>query len=80
MSDASFKVVVTRRMPAEIESRLKELFEVKLNVRDNPMTEAQLREAVRTADILIPTVTDDLPADLVEALDARLAAKREAVG
>jgi len=54
------KVVVTRKLPDAIETRMMELFDVSLNLSDEPMSAEQLGEAVRTADVLVPTVTDRL--------------------
>lgn len=51
-------VVVTRTLPGRIESRMRELFDVRLNDTDTPMTPEALVDAVRTADVLVPTVTD----------------------
>jgi len=51
-------VVVTRKLPEAVETRMRELFEVKLNDTDTAMTEAELAEAMATADVLVPTVTD----------------------
>jgi glyoxylate reductase len=51
-------VVVTRKLPDVIETRLCELFQTELNAADQPMTQADLVAAVRTADVLVPTVTD----------------------
>lgn len=51
-------VVVTRRLPDAIETRMAELFDVRLNHDDAPMRQAELVEAVRTADVLVPTITD----------------------
>lgn len=53
-------VVVTRKLPDPIETRMMELFDVKLNLDDEPMTKAQLIEAVKTADVLVPTLTDKI--------------------
>ena len=58
-------VVVTRKLPDIIESRMRELFEVRLNEADAPMTAAELGEAIRTADVLVPTVTDRIDAALI---------------
>ena len=58
-------VVVTRRLPDEVETRLSELFDVKLRSDDAPMTRAELVEAIRTADVLVPTVTDTIDARLI---------------
>lgn len=51
-------VVVTRKLPDAIETRMMELFDARLNNDDHPMDQAELIEAVKTADILVPTVTD----------------------
>ncbi|WP_395824680.1 2-hydroxyacid dehydrogenase [Elstera sp.] len=51
-------VVVTRKLPDVIETRMMELFDTRLNLDDLPLTVEQLTEAVRTADVLVPTVTD----------------------
>ena len=51
-------VVVTRKLPDAIETRMRELFETELNLDDSPMDQARLIEAVQKADVLVPTVTD----------------------
>ena len=51
-------VIVTRKLPDVVETRMRELFDARLNADDTPMTQAELAEAVRTADVLVPTVTD----------------------
>ncbi len=59
------KVVVTRKLPDPIETRMMELFDVSLNVEDKPYSQAQLVEAVQQADILVPTVTDRIDAGVL---------------
>ncbi|HEX2840887.1 D-glycerate dehydrogenase [Hyphomicrobium sp.] len=51
-------VIVTRKLPDVVETRMRELFDARLNTDDTPMTQAQLAEAVKVADVLVPTVTD----------------------
>jgi glyoxylate reductase len=51
-------VVVTRRLPDNVETRMRELFDAKLNVDDRPLSQAELIAAVKSADVLVPTVTD----------------------
>ncbi len=51
-------VIVTRRLPDVIETRMMELFDARLNVEDEPMSQAELVEAVKEADVFVPTVTD----------------------
>src|SRR5690606_1669909 len=53
-------VVVTRRLPDAIETRLRELFDTRLNLEDKPLSREELTEAVRTADVLVPTITDEI--------------------
>ncbi|WP_106754454.1 2-hydroxyacid dehydrogenase [Pannonibacter carbonis] len=58
-------VVVTRKLPDVVETRMRELFETRLNESDRPYTQAELVEAVKTADVLVPTVTDRIDAALL---------------
>jgi glyoxylate reductase len=51
-------VIVTRKLPDAIETRMRELFDTRLNVEDKPLTQAELIEAIQKADVLVPTVTD----------------------
>jgi glyoxylate reductase len=51
-------VIVTRKLPDVVETRMRELFDARLNIEDNPMSPSQIIEAVKTADVLVPTVTD----------------------
>ena len=65
-------VVVTRKLPDSTETRMRELFDTRLNLDDTPMTPEQLAEAVRTADILVPTVSDEITAEILGQPDIRL--------
>jgi len=51
-------VVVTRRLPDMVETRMRELFDARLNVEDRAMSQTELAEAVKMADVLVPTITD----------------------
>src|SRR6202451_4770772 len=51
-------VIVTRKLPDAIETRMRELFDTRLNVEDRPLSQAELIEAIQKADVLVPTVTD----------------------
>ncbi|MEQ1715405.1 MAG: D-glycerate dehydrogenase [Hyphomicrobium sp.] len=51
-------VVVTRKLPDAVETRMCELFDTRLNADDKPMTQHDLVEAAKIADVLVPTVTD----------------------
>jgi glyoxylate reductase len=55
-------VIVTRKLPDHVETRMRELFDTRLNDDDKPMSRAELIEAVKTAEILVPTVTDPIDA------------------
>jgi glyoxylate reductase len=55
-------VIVTRRLPDVIETRMMELFDCRLNLDDKPMAQADLIEAMKHADVLVPTVTDRIDA------------------
>lgn len=58
-------VVVTRKLPLVVETRMRELFDARLNIDDKPMSQAALVEAMKTADVLVPTVTDKIDAALI---------------
>ena len=58
-------VVVTRKLPAVVETRMRELFDARLNIDDTPMSQAALVEAMKTADVLVPTVTDRIDASVI---------------
>ncbi|MEP6571860.1 MAG: D-glycerate dehydrogenase [Gemmatimonadota bacterium] len=60
-------VVVTRRLPEQVQQEAARLFEVRLNEADAPLTVLQLQDALRNADALLPTVTDKLTADVLSA-------------
>src|SRR6202451_865094 len=53
-------VVVTRRLPDSVEMRMRELFDARLNSDDEPLSQAELIQAVKTADVIVPTVTDHI--------------------
>lgn len=65
MSSRKLSVVVTRRLPKAVETRLAELFDVTLNESDTPMTREQLSNALRTADVLVPTLNDTIDAGML---------------
>ena len=65
-------VVVTRKLPDAVETRMMELFDARLNTDDRPMTRAQLTEAVAGADVLVPTVTDRIDAAILAHAGERL--------
>ena len=65
-------VVITRKLPDAIETRMMELFDVRLNLDDHPMTASELAEAVKVADVLVPTVTDRIDAKILSQAGEQL--------
>jgi glyoxylate reductase len=72
MSKNRLSVVVTRRLPEAVETRLSELFDVTLRDDDTPMSRSELGEAMKQADVLVPTVTDTIDAALLTQAGDRL--------
>jgi len=72
MPNSKLSVVVTRRLPDAVETRLSELFDAKLNETDTPFTPDQLIEALKTADVLVPTLNDHLNAETLAKAGPRL--------
>jgi len=60
------RVIVTRRLPREIEARMMELFDTRLNEDDRPLDREALAQTVGKADVLVPTVTDAIDGALLE--------------
>ncbi len=65
-------VIVTRKLPEPIEARMMELFDTKLNETDRPFSRAELIEAVKSCDVLVPTVTDRIDAAILAQAGERL--------
>jgi glyoxylate reductase len=65
-------VVVTRRLPTPVETRLKELFDVELRDPDQPMPRDELAAAMQRADVLVPTITDTIDAALLAQAGPKL--------
>ncbi|MFP6747923.1 MAG: D-glycerate dehydrogenase [Alphaproteobacteria bacterium] len=65
-------VIVTRKLPDVTETRMMELFDTRLNVTDDAMSREDLIAAVKLADVLVPTVTDRIDADIIANAGERL--------
>ncbi len=65
MSSSKPVVVVTRKLPEIVEQRMTELFDVRLNHDDRPMSPAEIADAVVDADVLVPTLTDHIDARVI---------------
>ncbi|MGL6209209.1 MAG: 2-hydroxyacid dehydrogenase [Paracoccaceae bacterium] len=72
MPHPRLSVVVTRRLPEPVETRMKELFDVTLRDPDEAMTREELVAAMAEADVLVPTITDVLDAGLIGQAGPRL--------
>ncbi|WP_439111635.1 2-hydroxyacid dehydrogenase [Lentibacter sp.] len=72
MPSGRLSVVVTRRLPEPVETRMKELFDVRLRDDDTPMSRDELAAAMAEADVLVPTLTDDIDANLLARAGERL--------
>ncbi|PCH95009.1 MAG: D-glycerate dehydrogenase [Rhodobacteraceae bacterium] len=62
MSGSKLSVVVTRRLPHQVETRLTELFDATLNASDQPMGHDALVKAMQNTQVLVPTLNDNLDA------------------
>ncbi|MDE2133337.1 MAG: hypothetical protein KGJ49_01925 [Alphaproteobacteria bacterium] len=65
-------VIVTRKLPDAVETRMRELFDARLNLEDVPMTPEQLADAMQVCDVLVPTVTDRLDAKALARAGSQL--------
>jgi glyoxylate reductase len=65
-------VIVTRKLPDVIETRMMELFDARLNTDDAPLPKAALIEAVKACDVLVPTVTDRIDSSVLAHAGERL--------
>lgn len=65
MSAERLSVVVTRRLPEVVETRMKELFDVELRETDVPMTRDEIVSAMKRTDVLVPTLTDTVDAGML---------------
>ncbi len=72
MPHKRLKVVVTRRLPENVEARLGDLFDVAFNVSDAPIKAEALIAAARGADVLAPTIGDRLDKAFFAACGDRL--------
>jgi glyoxylate reductase len=66
------KVVVTRKLPDPVETRMRELFDTELNIEDAPMSAAALASALQRAEVLVPTITDRIDAKVIAAAGEKL--------
>ncbi len=72
MSQSKPKVILTRKLPETIETRMRELFDTTLNDSDKALSRDELEMAVKAADVLVPTVTDKVDAELIAKAGSQL--------
>src|SRR6202040_972859 len=65
-------VVVTRKLPDRVETRMRELFDAQLNLEDRPLTVSELADTMKSADVLVPTVTDRIDSAVLSKAGDRL--------
>ena len=73
--DRTPRVFVTRHLMPSVEDRMGELFDVRLNPEDVPLEREQLIEAMQDCDVLVPTVTDLIDADMIASAGENLEPK-----
>ena len=72
MTGKSAKVIVLRKLPAAVEERMAELFDVEFNNEDRHLDKAEIASAMARADVLVSTVTDRIDAELIETAGDQL--------
>ena len=72
MADSKPLVILTRKLPDTVETRMRELFNAELNATDIAFSRDQLIDAMRRAEVLVPTVTDRIDAELIKAAGPKL--------
>ena len=65
------KVFITRRWPASVEEKLRNLYDVTLNETDRPLTVDEFKAALQQFDAVCPTVCDSFPAEILNVEDKR---------
>ena len=66
------KIIVTRNIPVEVESKLKEYFQVSFNREDKVFSKDTLRKAMENADGIVCTVTDNITNDILSATNKKV--------
>jgi glyoxylate reductase len=71
-AEAKPLVVITRKLPDVVEARMAQLFKCEVNASDKPFAKSDLVEAVRRADVLVPTITDRIDAFVISQAGPQL--------
>ena len=72
MNRKDHKVLVTRQLPEPVETRMRELFDVKLSTSPTPMSKESMLEVIQNIDILVPTIGDRIDFDFIQACGENL--------
>lgn len=72
MASRDHIVILTRKLPDSVETRMRELFNAELNSTDIPLTREELKQAVSRAHVLVPTVTDRIDEEIIAAAGPQL--------
>ena len=72
MTASKPKIIVTRKLPDAVETRMGELFDTEFNESDEPFSRARLIEAVKVAECLVPTVTDRIDRSVIGQAGSQL--------
>lgn len=72
MNKEKLNIFVTRKLPREVEARMRELFDVHFNETERALSRTELEDAVKTYNVLVPTVTDAIDADLLSKAGPQL--------
>jgi glyoxylate reductase len=72
MASRDHIVILTRKLPDNVETRMRELFNAELNQTDTPLSREELKQAVARAHVLVPTVTDRLDEEIISAAGPQL--------
>ena len=66
------KVILTRKLPDSVETRMRELFDAELSADDVQLSSEALIQLMQQADVLVPTVTDKIDAEMLEQAGPQL--------
>ena len=67
----NLRVLVTRKWPDKVQEKLKQTFDVSLNLNDTPLSEEELIDAINNFDALLPTVTDKITDKIISSPDRK---------
>ncbi len=65
-------VILTRKLPDQVETRMRELFDARLVTEDKPMSQPELVAAMKEADVLVPAVTDRIDQAMIAQAGSKL--------